>query len=68
MKKIICDFCGKENEYMKKYVLPIQTEVCMYNNGIKVGTFRRYIEDEEKDVCPVCREKIALFLESLKVD
>ena len=64
MKKIICDFCGKETNDTMKYTLPYREKIKAWNGmGVVFAEFGYETFDKNKDVCPECQEKIALLLE-----
>lgn len=62
-EKTICDICGKETENSFEYKLPDIKETSLYDGfGTKLKTLSYTIEDDIKDVCPKCRQKIAKLL------
>ena len=64
MKKIICDYCGKESDNTTEYTFPdyVVYEAKDYNDNVLCKFWTNDIQDSTKDVCPDCRNKIASLL------
>lgn len=63
MKKYICDFCKKETDDAKEYMLPTTVPLKVMNENVVIATLGYETQDEKKDVCTKCRDKIATLLE-----
>lgn len=64
MKKVICDYCGSENENIKEYIFPSREHISAKDRMGNVPIIRcgYKMEDKKKDVCPECQKKIAALL------
>lgn len=62
---IYCDFCKKETKESTKYQLPtFVTYDARDRRGNLIKSFAtNEIADDVKDVCPLCRKKMAMLLE-----
>ncbi len=59
MKKIICDYCGIENENTKEYIIPSRESIDVKDKN-NILIFREYkTVDVKKDICPEYQNKIA---------
>lgn len=62
---IYCDFCKKETKESTQYQLPVfVTYDARDRKGHLIKSFTtNEIADDVKDVCPMCRKKMAMLLE-----
>ena len=65
MKKIICDYCGKESDDITECVLPdyMRHEIKNFNGNVIMTFTSDEIHNVTKDVCLDCRKKIIKLLQ-----
>ena len=66
-KKVYCDFCKEETKEFTKYKLPgfITYEVRDRRGDLIKSFTTNEIEDDVKDVCPICRKKMVMLLNAI---